>query len=69
MDKDQPSVANSLNNLAALYCAQGKYEKAEPLCQRSLAIGEKALGEDHPATKRIRANFEWLLAEKAAADK
>ena len=28
----------SLNNLAALYQAQGKYAEAEPLYQRALAI-------------------------------
>ena len=37
-----------LNNLAALYRAQGQYAKAEPLYQRALAIREKALGAAHP---------------------
>ena len=36
-----PDVATSLNNLAALYKAQGHYAEAEPLYQRSLA---KTLG-------------------------
>ena len=40
-------VGTSLNNLALLYYAQGKYDRAEPLYQRSLAIREKALGPDH----------------------
>jgi tetratricopeptide (TPR) repeat protein len=43
---DHPNVAIRLNNLAALYQAQGKYAEAEPLYQRSLAIVEKALGAD-----------------------
>ena len=34
--------------MAGLYREQGKYEQAEPLLQRSLAINEKALGQDHP---------------------
>ncbi len=38
----------SLNNLASLYHSQGRYDEAEPLYQRSLAIREKALGENHP---------------------
>ena len=38
----------SLNNLAALYQAQGRYAEAEPLYKRALAIDEKALGPDHP---------------------
>ena len=33
----------SLNNLADLYRAQGRYTDAEPLYKRSLAIREKAL--------------------------
>jgi CHAT domain-containing protein len=41
-------VALTLNNLAIVYCEQGKYADAEPLYQRSLAIKEKALGKDHP---------------------
>jgi CHAT domain-containing protein/Tfp pilus assembly protein PilF len=43
-----PSVATSLNNLAALYGAQSRYADAEPLYKRALAIYEKALGPDHP---------------------
>ena len=43
-----PRLATSLNNLAALYRAQGKYAQAEPLYRRSLAIREKALGPEHP---------------------
>jgi len=46
-----PRLATSLNNLATLYHAQGKYAQAEPLYKRSLAIREKALG---PASSRRR---------------
>ena len=45
---EHPDVANSLNNLAALYQAQGRYAEAEPLYKRALAISEKALGPEHP---------------------
>ncbi len=41
-------MATSLNNLAELYRAQGRYAQAEPLYPRSLAIREKALGPEHP---------------------
>ena len=37
-----PNTAQSLNNLAELYRAQGKYAQAEPLMQRALAIREKS---------------------------
>ena len=41
-------LRHSLNNLAMLYEAQGRYADAEPLFKRALAIREKALGPDHP---------------------
>ena len=41
-------MANSLNNLAGLYQAMGRYAEAEPLYRRSLEIREKQLGADHP---------------------
>ena len=37
-----------MNNLAALYYSQGKYEVAEPLYVDALAISKKLLGEEHP---------------------
>ena len=43
-----PRLAHSLNNLALLYQAQGRYADAEPLYRRSLAIYEKALGPERP---------------------
>ncbi len=45
---DDPRLATSLNNLAELYRAQGRYGEAEPLHTRALAIREKALGPGHP---------------------
>ena len=41
-------MATSLNNLADLYEAMGRYAEAEPLYKRSLEISEKRLGRDHP---------------------
>ena len=51
--------ATSLNNLALLYDAQGKYVEAEPLYKRSLAIYEKALGPEHP---RVAGSLNYLAA-------
>ncbi len=48
LEPDHPSVATSLNNLAALYRSMGRYAKAEPLYQQSLAIRKQQLGPDHP---------------------
>jgi tetratricopeptide (TPR) repeat protein len=55
-----PDIAQSLNNLAALYRAQGDYPAALPLFQRALRIYEQALGATHPHTKVVRKNLELL---------
>ena len=34
-------MAATLNNLAVLYGKRGRYQEAEPLCQRALEIREK----------------------------
>ena len=44
-----PDVAQTLNNLAGLYQAQARYQEAETLYRRSIAIIEKALGSGHPS--------------------
>ena len=41
-------MATTLNHLAALLQAQGKYPEAEPLVRRALGIHEASLGPDHP---------------------
>jgi tetratricopeptide (TPR) repeat protein len=45
---EHPEVAQSLNNLAAVYQDEGKLDAALPLFQRSLAIQEKALEPTDP---------------------
>jgi Flp pilus assembly protein TadD len=40
-----------MNSLAALYRRQGRFDEAEPLFRRALAIYEKA-GPEHPASRR-----------------
>ncbi len=54
-------MAQTLNNLAALYYTKGKYVEAEPLYKRALAIVEKALGPEHPYVAKILANYAALL--------
>jgi tetratricopeptide (TPR) repeat protein len=44
---DHPDVADILNNLAAIYRVQGRYDEAEPLYMRALAILESVLDPDH----------------------
>ena len=57
-----PRLATSLNNLAELYRAQGRYAEAEPLHQRALAIREKALGPEHPAVGVSLSNLAALYS-------
>jgi tetratricopeptide (TPR) repeat protein len=46
--EEDPRLALSLNNLAAVYHTQGKYTMAEPLYTRSLDIKTRVHGEEHP---------------------
>ena len=41
--------------------SQGKYDYAEPLYERSLAIREKALGPEHPDVAQSLNNLAGLL--------
>jgi tetratricopeptide (TPR) repeat protein len=45
---EHPDVADSLNNLASAYQAQGNYSEALSKYQRALEIREKVLGSEHP---------------------
>ena len=58
---EHPHVATSLNNLAELYRAQGKYAQAEPLYRQALAIVEKALGPEHPGIATMLENYARML--------
>ena len=44
---------------------QGKYEKAEPLYQKSLEILEKTLGKDHPDIATNINNLALLYQAQA----
>jgi CHAT domain-containing protein len=58
---ENPDTAASLNKLALLYRALGRYGEAEPLYRRSLAIREKLLGPGHPDTATSINNLARLL--------
>jgi tetratricopeptide (TPR) repeat protein len=49
-----------LHALAVLYRKQGKYEQAELLYQRALAIHEKMEGPEHPSTATTLRNLAVL---------
>ncbi|MFM6217410.1 MAG: tetratricopeptide repeat protein [Dolichospermum sp.] len=60
LGENHPSVASSLNNLAALYENQGRYTEAEPLYIRALSIYQQQLGENHPLVVTILKNLAGL---------
>ena len=49
-----------LDNLALLYENQSRYEAAEPLYKRALAVWQKALGPDHPLVAQSINNLADL---------
>jgi tetratricopeptide (TPR) repeat protein len=57
-------VAASLNNLALLYCDQGRYAEAEPLYGQALAIRQQQLGADHPDVAASLNNLAALYRDQ-----
>jgi tetratricopeptide (TPR) repeat protein len=84
LGEEHPAVAASLNNLAALLTAQGKYDEAEPLYRQSLAIDRKVsalmsvclfhrascqvYGDQHPKVATDLNNLAELLYTKGKYD-
>jgi tetratricopeptide (TPR) repeat protein len=60
LGSEHPKLATWLNNLAGLYSDQGKYEEAELLYERALAIYERKLGPNHPYTVSTRESYAFL---------
>ena len=68
LGEEHPDTLTSINNLAFLYQAQGRYAEAEPLYQRAWQASERVLGLEHPYTLSIRLNLvaNLLSLNKAA---
>ena len=60
LGEEHPSVATSLNNLAALYESQGRYTEAEPLFIQALEMWKKLLGPEHPNVATSLNNLAGL---------
>ena len=60
---DHPDYATSLNNLAELLRATGRYEEAEPLFREAMETTGKALGTDHPDYATSLNNLAGLLRD------
>ena len=67
-DREHPTVAYSLNNLAVLHNAQGKYDQAELLYKRSLAIKEKAFGLEHADVAQVLEDYGGFLKATQRVD-
>ena len=57
---DHPHTATSLNNLAGLYGAQGKYIEAQALAQCALTIFQNKLGAQHSHTQNSLLTVKLL---------
>lgn len=62
-----PDVAVILNNLAAVYAAEGKYDAVQPLLERTVLIRQTALGDDHVLTAESLNNLALLYAAQGQA--
>ncbi len=60
MAKEMAKGVKTEADLAGLYHAQRRYDEAEPLYQRALAIRKKTLGPGHPHTATTLNNLEQL---------
>ncbi|WP_392530520.1 tetratricopeptide repeat protein [Nostoc sp. C117] len=56
----QVDLATSLNNLAGIYRATGRYREAEPLYQEALQLRKRLLGENHPSFATSLNNLAGL---------
>src|SRR5437588_12845906 len=68
VERNLSTVALSTNNLAFLYERQGKYDDAEPLYKRALAICEEVLGPIHPSTATSVNNLAFLYNSQGKYD-
>ena len=65
-DETGAPLASVLNALGLYLHVQAAYAEAEPLCERGLAVWEKALGPDHPDVARALHNVARLYLARAA---
>ena len=56
----EEDLSSTLNNLANLYYAQGRYEQAEPLYLQALELYKRLLGDNHPDVAMSLNNLAGL---------
>jgi tetratricopeptide (TPR) repeat protein len=53
LGSEHPDVGQSLYELAALYCEEGRVRDAESAYKRALSVYQKALGAEHPDVAQV----------------
>jgi len=61
---DHPDVATALHILAARYHLVHRYDQAEALYDRALAIRSESLGHDHPSTVEVLEDIGDLWRDR-----
>jgi tetratricopeptide (TPR) repeat protein len=61
---EHPSTLVSMSNLAQVLESQGKYEEAEAMNRRTLALKETVVGREHPETLTSVYCLAHLLASR-----
>lgn len=67
--KNHAYYSASLENLALLYVADGRNEKAADLYEESFKVREGILGKNHPRLKDVLEKLEKCYEAMRAADK
>jgi tetratricopeptide (TPR) repeat protein len=62
--EDHPAYATDLNVLGVLLMKQDRYEQAESILRRSLAIRERVFGDAHPLVATALNNLGTLLEKQ-----
>lgn len=60
-EKNELMIAEDLSLLALLFHIKGMYTEARPLFERTLAIQQRLLGDEHPETATAHNNLGYFL--------
>ncbi len=66
---DHLQVATYHNNLAGAWYRLGDYKKSHDHLEHALKIFENVLGENHPNTKGVRANYQQIQLDMLGSEK
>jgi serine/threonine-protein kinase len=62
LGKEGPNTLKAMNDIAWLYCMQGRYEQAESMFVETLESRRRVLGKEHPDTQMSMNNLAWFQA-------